>query len=264
MKPLTYLRVPALVLSLASVFGPCAALFAQDISGGSSAELARNSEVEGNSGRGVFTRPKEAAHHVRKVEKKTVARVNTPSRTQGTGGGGGGTSRTDGGGGTSNDQGTGLGNKPLGDGARRVAGAEDLKKQGDDLFDAGQYDKAVETYKKAISQKATFPEAYLNLSEAYFNLGRFEDAVEAAKQSIAQGGWADAYLALGNAYLKLDRPQDALEPLKIAQSLDPQNAEVKSALSLLYYDQGVDAYNANKYDEAIAAYQQAISIKYDL
>jgi len=224
------------MLALMTGFTPCAALFAQDITGGSSSELASASEVEGRTGRGVFTRPKDVAHHVRKTERRVVARVTTPNRTQRDTGGG--PTRTDSGG-SGSDQGTGLGSKPLGDAARRVAGADDLKKQGDDFFDAGQYAKAVDAYKKAISQKPNFPEAYINLSEAYFNLDRFNDAVEAARQAISQGGWADAYIALGNAYLKLDRSQDALEPLTKALALDPQNAEAKTALSLLYYDQGV-------------------------
>ena len=262
-------RLVALALAF-TVSGvvPVITSLAQDITGGSSSELASAADVESRSGRGVFTTPKTVAHHARKLEKKTVARV-TVARTQhqtggqATGGGhetGGGRQTSGGSGRTDSD----LGGRPLGDAPRRVAGPEELNKQGDEAFDAGQYDKAVDLYQKAIKQKPAYPEAYLNLSEAYFNLGKFNEAAQAAKTATEQKpDWADAYLALGNAYLKADRSADAVEPLKKALTLEPQNTEVKNALSLVYFDQGVDAYNANKYDEAIATYQQAIAVKYD-
>src|SRR5687767_1025007 len=118
---------------------------AQDITGGSSAELASAAEVESRSGRGVFTAPKTVSHHAKRPEKKTVARttkVSKPQRETAS------TSRpdrtrtettrpTEG-----STSGTGdrelESTKPLGDAARRVAGPDELNKQGDDLFDAGQ------------------------------------------------------------------------------------------------------------------------------
>jgi len=43
-------------------------------------------------------------------------------------------------------------------------------------------------------------------------------------------------------------------------SLDSNDTEAKAALSLIYFNQGVAAYNANKYEDAIAAYRQAIGL----
>src|SRR5688572_20369794 len=125
------------------------ASLAQDITGGSSAELASAADVESRSGRGVFTAPKAVSHHAKRPEKKTVARTtkiskpqretastSRPDRTRREG------SRQTSGGSTAGSSDTGLGSRPLGDAARRVAGPEDLNNQGDDLFDAGQYEKA--------------------------------------------------------------------------------------------------------------------------
>ena len=144
-------RLAALALALTlSGFGPLVSSLAQDITGGSSSELASAADVESRSGRGVFTTPKTVAHHAKKLEKKTVARV-TVARTQHQTGGQTGSGRQTGGGretGASRQTGgseTDLGSTPaLGGAARRVAGAEDLNKQGDDAFDAGLYAKAVE------------------------------------------------------------------------------------------------------------------------
>jgi hypothetical protein len=258
--PLKISRMTAVVLLFTlSGIAASAALTVQDITGGSSSELASASEVESRSGKGVFTRPKEVANHVRRAVNRTIARVTT--RPQRDNAGGGRRPENTGGGGTDTSGGSG---KPLGDAARRVATASELKQQADDFFDAGQYEKAIETYKKVLQQRPDYPEAYVGLSEAYFNLGQLSEAIEAAKQAVAQKpNWAEPYIALGNAYLKFDRPQDAIEPLKKALTLEPQNQEARNSLSLLYYDQGVDAFNANKYDEAIAAYQQAVAVKPD-
>jgi tetratricopeptide (TPR) repeat protein len=261
----------ATVLSFAvSGLGTFSASLAQDITGGSSAELASAAEVESRSGRGVFTAPKTVSHHVKRPEKKTVARTtkvskpqretastSRPDRTRTDG------SRTTGGGSTSGTGDRGIeSSKPLGDAARRVAGPEELTKQGEDLFDAGQYEKAIDLYKRALRQKPDFPEAHLNLSEAYFNLGRYDEAIASANQAIQQrSDWAHAHVALGNAYIKLDRDADAIAPLRKALELEPQNSAARDSLSLIYYDQGVAAYNANKFDEAIAAYKQAITVK---
>src|SRR2546425_12822426 len=54
----------------------------QDITGGSSSELASATEVEGRTGKGIFSAPRSLAHHARKLEQKIVARATSPSRTQ--------------------------------------------------------------------------------------------------------------------------------------------------------------------------------------
>src|SRR4029079_19683931 len=65
-------RLAALALALTlSGFGSLVGALAQDITGGSSSELASAADVESRSGRGVFTTPKTVAHHAKKLEKKT-------------------------------------------------------------------------------------------------------------------------------------------------------------------------------------------------
>src|SRR2546423_14930685 len=71
-------RIVAFVLAL--TLSPLARALPQDISGGSSSELASASEVEGRNGKGIFSAPKSVAHHARKQEQKVVARATSPSR----------------------------------------------------------------------------------------------------------------------------------------------------------------------------------------
>src|SRR2546425_2641739 len=104
----------------------------QDITGGSSSELASATEVEGRTGKGIFSAPRSLAHHARKLEQKIVARATSSSRSRETVAS---TGRETSGG--SDDQSKPLGStRPLGGAARRVAGPEELNKQGDDAFDA--------------------------------------------------------------------------------------------------------------------------------
>ncbi len=64
--------------------------------------------------------------------------------------------------------------------------ASDLKTEGNALFSAGKFEKAIEKYKSCItstdsddSLKAT---AYRNLAQCYLNIGSNSDAIEAATE----------------------------------------------------------------------------------
>src|SRR5260370_33003781 len=189
----TYARaiVLTLIVALAGLVYP-AVSFAQDISGGASV-LTASADVEAKLGKGIFSTPQSRAHAPKHIEKKTIARstVRAAHTRQTTDPGKQGTDpgkqTTDTGKQTTDTgkQGTDTGKetartndtrrdstKPLGDAAKRVLTAEAYNKRGDNYFDAGQYEKAVEEYRQALHQKPNYPDAQLNLGEAYFNLGR--------------------------------------------------------------------------------------------
>src|SRR3977135_1147456 len=199
-RPLLCSRVvvSTLVLSL-SGFVHNGAVFAQDISGGANVLLA-SADVEAKLGKGIFSSPQNRVHAPKRMEKKVVARSAHSSRQTSA------NNRPVAGGPGETRHSAGDNTKPPRDHARRVPGAADFNKQGDEFFDAGQYQKAVDAYQTTVKMRPNYPEAYLNLGEAFFNLGRYDDATTAEKQAIQQKpDWAPAYRALGNAYLKLDR-----------------------------------------------------------
>ena len=230
-------RITTSILMLALIcLSNARALNAQDISGGAGVLLV-SADVEARLGKGIFTSPQNVAHAPKRLEKKTVARVRSAHTRQTTGGGG-----------QEANNGGGSGSGPLGGAPRRVLDAEGYNKQGDDLFDKGQYDKALESYQQAVKLKPAYAEALLNVGQTFFNLGKYDEAVAAEKQAIAlKPDWAEPYAALGSAYLKLEKVSEALEPLHKAIALDPKDTDARNSLSLAYYDQGVAAYNANKY-----------------
>src|SRR5258708_24200765 len=195
------------------------ASFATDISGGANVLLA-SADIEAKLGKGIFSRPQNRAHAPKALEKKTVVRSAHLVRPQRETTASNKTERNNSRNNSrdnsrNNSEGakpvSGESSKPLGDAAKRVPVAEDFHRQGDDFFDAGQYQKAIDAYQQSIRMRANYPEAYLNLGEAYFNLGRYDDAVTAEKQAIQQKpDLAAPYHALGLAFLKLDRSADSL------------------------------------------------------
>jgi tetratricopeptide (TPR) repeat protein len=99
--------------------------------------------------------------------------------------------------------------------------------------------------------------AYNNLSVAYNNLGRHQDAIEAFKQAIRiKPDYADAYINLGVACGALGRHQDAIEAFKQAIRIKPDHTKA-------HYNLGVAYENLGRYQDEIEAYKQAIRIKPD-
>src|SRR5258708_482303 len=171
-RPLLYSRITVSLLALALSGFLDVASRAQDIAGGASVFLA-SAEVEAKLGKGIFTPAPNRAHAPKDFEKKTVARsvrAAHPQRQTTTSTTAGNTQTTNNGGATGSRPLEST--RPLGGPARRVMGAEDYNKQGDDFFDAGQYDKAAESYQQALHMKADYPQAFLNLRNPYFNLSR--------------------------------------------------------------------------------------------
>jgi len=122
----------------------------------------------------------------------------------------------------------------------------------------GRYTEAVEAYKQAIRIKPDLAEAHNNLGAAYGKLGRYTEAVEAYKQAIRiKPDYADAHCNLGAAYGNLERYTEAVEAYKQAIRIKPDYAGA-------HYNLGVTYDNLGRYTEAVEAYKQAIRIKPDL
>ena len=133
-----------------------------------------NAEVEAKLGKGIFTPAKNRQHAAKPLEKKTVTRSAHTTRQ------------------------TTAGNRQTGgrvhlripeevgsirERARRPD-AEDYNQKGDEYFDAGQYDKAAESYQQAIRLRPDYAEAHLNLGETHFNLGRYDEAIASTKKRL--------------------------------------------------------------------------------
>ena len=99
----------------------------------------------------------------------------------------------------------------------------------------GRYQDAVEAYKQTIRIKPDYADAHYNLGVAYYKLGRYQDAIEACKQTIRiKPDYAKAYINLGVTYYKLGRYQDAVEAYKQAIRIKPDFADAHYNLGVAY------------------------------
>jgi tetratricopeptide (TPR) repeat protein/tRNA A-37 threonylcarbamoyl transferase component Bud32 len=83
-------------------------------------------------------------------------------------------------------------------------------------------DKALLMFQKVISLAPEGYGAYVNLGATYTSMGRYADAIEPLKKSIAIRPSYAGYDTLGTAYIGLDRSADAARAYEEAIKLNPQ------------------------------------------
>jgi tetratricopeptide (TPR) repeat protein len=148
---------------------------------------------------------------------------------------------------------------------RHTSEARRLNNAGVMAYHNGQYEKAIDTFKKAIEidpamteafnnlgltyteineeEKATeafktairlSPElaaAYNNLGFVFYRLGSYEEAIEMYNEAIGRSrDSSSAYTNLGNAYYRLDRIEEAIEAWNQALKIDPANEKARRNL----------------------------------
>jgi len=121
----------------------------------------------------------------------------------------------------------------------------------------GMLDEAVEAYKKTISLKPDYADAYNNMGATFTKLGKLDEAIEAYKKSISlKPDYAEAFNNMGVALKDQGKLDEAIKAYKKAVSLKPDHAEA-------YDNMGVALKSQGKLDEAIETYKKSISLKPD-
>ena len=158
-------------------------------------------------------------------------------------------------------------------------------------YESKEYEKAIETYKKAIVLKPDYYQAYNNIGIAYNSLKKVDDALESIKMSLTinpknenaynnlsvslrlkgdmtgsiEAGkkaieinpeYAEGYINLGTTYMNIRNFDEAISAFKKAIEINNNSFEAYASLGNLYFTQV-------NYDKAIENYQMAIKIKPD-
>ena len=109
--------------------------------------------------------------------------------------------------------------------AVRTLTAEQYNQQGDTLFEAEQYDDALEAYQKAVQLKPIAP-AYYHIGWIYNDRDDYAQALTALQQAIRLNpNYAIAYGEIGYSYRNLKRYDEALLAYRRAVTLDPSYAK---------------------------------------
>jgi serine/threonine-protein phosphatase 5 len=112
-----------------------------------------------------------------------------------------------------------------------LAQAETLKNDANEFFQSGKYDKAVETYSKAIELNGNSAIYYSNRSFAYSRLEQYGAAVTDATKAIdLDKTYLKAYYRRGSANLALGKYKEALKDFRKVAQIYPRNKEALEKL----------------------------------
>ncbi len=120
-------------------------------------------------------------------------------------------------------------------------------------------DKAVEAYRKAVSLRPNYPEAYLALARVLSELGDLDEAEKALNLARkARPGYAEASAVLGRIYREAGDDDKAIAAFKKAivegKGFQP---EAYTGLGLLYKERAEGAGGSGDFDGETRAYNEA-------
>ena len=119
------------------------------------------------------------------------------------------------------------------------------------------FDKAEESYKKALELKPDYAEAYSNLGSALYYLGRLPEAESIFLKALAlKPDYAECYSNLGSVYNDIERFEEAEKNLKKAIELKPD-------FCASYNNIGITYRNLKRLSEAESSYKKAIELNHD-
>jgi eukaryotic-like serine/threonine-protein kinase len=126
---------------------------------------------------------------------------------------------------------------------------------GNVLNGQGEYEKAVEQFKRAVEANGQSDDALRGLAEAYTNLGNFAAAESTYKKAVAmRPNYWGVYSWLGLFYYTQARYPDAVAMFLKATQLAPDNYQGYTTLGGVYITQG-------RYQDAIIAFQRSIDLR---
>jgi len=128
---------------------------------------------------------------------------------------------------------------------------------GNDYNKIGDFDKAIECYKKAVEIKPDYHEALYNMGNAYKKKGDFDKAIECYEKAIKiKPDYHKAFYNIGIAYDEKEDFDKAIECYKKAVEIKPDYHEALFNMGNAYDEIG-------EFDKAIECYEKSIKIKPD-
>jgi tetratricopeptide (TPR) repeat protein len=113
--------------------------------------------------------------------------------------------------------------------------AERLNREGNRAYAAGDYQGALERYRRAAAERPDLRAIAYNTGNALHRLGQFERAVSEAQRAAADGPndvRFRASYALGNHFARLNRWREAYEAYRNALILNPADLDAKVNLEI--------------------------------
>ena len=139
--------------------------------------------------------------------------------------------------------------------------------QGNDLFQSGDYEGAIEQFDEALRLDSANFGALLNRGLANERLGRFKEALEDYTRAIALvPHFGRAYHYRGNVHNKQRHNERAVEDYDLAIQhadavvIEAQGQLLLTDLSSVYYNRGNSLYQLGRLREAVESYDRALEL----
>ena len=135
---------------------------------------------------------------------------------------------------------------------------KELVSQGIQLHDQGNYEGAIEKYKKALSINKNSTSANYELSYTYMTIEKYDEAIKYSKKVIKldSNNQIEAYTVLGTCYDMTGKPDEAIRTYEEGLSKFSEN-------NLLNYNLALTTFNQKDYDKAEEAAIKAIKARPD-
>jgi serine/threonine protein kinase len=118
----------------------------------------------------------------------------------------------------------------------------------------GQYELAIEQYRKAIEMEYNYAKTHNNLASVYFLMGKYNEAIKEYREAIdIKPDYAEAYYNLGMVYEAMKDFDQAIDNFKMVVSLKPDHPRVHLNLAEIYKNQ-------KNYEKTIIEYRAALTI----
>ncbi len=128
-------------------------------------------------------------------------------------------------------------------------------KQGIKYFEAGQYDYAVASFKRAAEKLPESIEANFNLAICYLRLHKAAEAIDILEKILnLRNDIPEIYIALGEAFFNRSETEKAISSFRRALELQPANYRI-------FYDLGIIYYKIDQLEAAITSFEQALKLK---
>jgi len=132
-----------------------------------------------------------------------------------------------------------------------------LNNLGEAYYKIGRLDDAISDYKKALAINPTYEKAHNNLGTAYTEKGMLDEAISEYMKAIdLKSDYLKAYYNLGVAYFRAGKLDEAIAEYTRALSINADYAEAHNNLGITYIKKG-------EIDTAVHHYNQALSINPD-
>ncbi|MCK9441254.1 MAG: tetratricopeptide repeat protein, partial [Methanothrix sp.] len=122
------------------------------------------------------------------------------------------------------------------------------------LSDLGQFENALESYKRALEINPRSIKALKNRANVFFRIGRYEEAIDDFRKALEiNPQLIDAWHGMGNAMSKLGRYKEAVSAYE-------RTLKVNRSFIDAWVGRGVALGNMARYQEAVESFDRALEI----